>query len=62
MGWQPAAPVKAVRLLERWRFCRDHGWTFAEYDAADAGDIMTAREFDRLLADVERKAIEDAKQ
>lgn len=61
LGMQATAPLKAVKLAERAQFIRDHHWTYAEYDAAHAGDILFQREYEKMVAAAERKALEDAK-
>jgi hypothetical protein len=59
---QHTAPVKALRLAERAQFVKDHpGWTFRDYDEANAGDILFMREFEKMLREAERKALEEAK-
>lgn len=37
--------------LSRFNFCKEFGWTFAEYEAASARDIYTAMEIHRLQSD-----------
>lgn len=50
-GWQSTAPVMATRLFERYMFVKHHsGWTYADYDAAAAGDIALDAEFAKVEA------------
>jgi hypothetical protein len=36
-------------LFERWLFVKEHpGWTYADYDAACAGDIALDAEFAKV--------------
>jgi len=45
-GWQQTAPAAAVRWWERAKFVNEHpGWTYRDYDAADAGDILLDAEY-----------------
>lgn len=63
LGMASAAPRKALRLAERAQFVKDHpGWTFADYDAAAAGDIAFQREYERMRQEAERHALEKARQ
>ena len=49
----------ATRLFERYMFVKHHaGWTYADYDAATAGDIALDAEF----AKVEQAFMEAAKK
>lgn len=58
LGMQSTAPQEALRLYERWQMCKEMGWTFAEYDRAGAGDVLLAREFARIQAEAQKKALE----
>ena len=41
----------AIRLFERYMFVKHHaGWTYADYDAAAAGDIALDAEFGKVEA------------
>ena len=52
-GWQATAPVAAVKAFERYKFVNDHaGWTYRDYDEADAGDILLDQEFTAMLQPV----------
>ena len=36
-------------MFERWLFVKEHpGWTYADYDAASAGDIALDAEFAKV--------------
>lgn len=62
LGQQRTAPAAAIQLAERAQFVKDHpGWTFADYDAAAAGDILFQQEYEKILRECERQAIEKAK-
>ena len=55
------APVKALRWHERHRWIEDHpGWTFADYDAASAADILLHSEYQKMTREAEKKAREKA--
>jgi len=56
LGMARTAPAAVLRKYERWLFCQEHGWTFAEYDAAKASDIQLAHEF----AKIQQAAIKQA--
>ena len=57
-----AAPLRALRWWERHHWVEDHpGWTFADYDAASAGDILLHSEYLKIQREVEKKALEKAK-
>jgi hypothetical protein len=59
-GWQSTAPVMATRLFERYMFVKHHeGWTYADYDAAAAGDIALDAEFAKVEAAFMDKAKKD---
>ena len=50
-GWQSTAPVMATRLFERYLFVKHHsGWTYADYDAAEAGDILLDKEYRSMMS------------
>jgi len=52
-GWQETAPLRAVQWFERAKFIHDHqGWTYRDYDAADAGDILLDRDFHAMLSNL----------
>jgi len=40
-----AVPARAAHLFARAQFCDKTNWTFAEYDAAAAGDIEFQRDY-----------------
>jgi len=53
------APLRAWRWHERHRWIEEHpGWTFADYDAASAGDILLHGEYQKMTHEAERKALE----
>jgi hypothetical protein len=55
-GWQDAAPQKALRLFDRAHFIHEHpGWTYRDYDAAAAGDILFDREYHAMIAPMAEK-------
>ena len=57
------APIKAIRWHERQRWIAEHpGWTFADYDAARAADILLHEEYLKMTREAEKKAAEKAKQ
>lgn len=63
LGMSHTAPKAAVQRAERAQFVREHpGWTFADYDAAAAGDIAFQREYERMRTAAERHALEKAQQ
>jgi hypothetical protein len=42
--------VAAVRWFERAKFVHEHaGWTYRDYDEADAGDILLDGEYLNML-------------
>lgn len=63
LGMSRTAPGPAAKLAERAQFVKDHpGWTFADYDAAAAGDILFQVEYEKMRRGAERKALTDAAQ
>jgi len=56
LGLSHTAPQAALQKYERWLFCKENGWTLAEYDAATASDIALAREFAKIHAAALKKA------
>lgn len=39
-GYADTAPARALRLMKRAQYVNEHpGWTYRDYDAANAGDI-----------------------
>ena len=49
-GWQDTAPEPAVAWLKRVRFVHEHsGWTYRDYDEAEAGDILLDQEYLTLM-------------
>ncbi len=61
MGWTPTAPAQALRLYERWQTVQETGWTYAEYDATRASDLLLAREFAKIQRAAANRAAEKAK-
>lgn len=55
--------MKATQLFERWLFVKEHpGWTYADYDAAHAGDIALDAEFAKIYhAMLEKAKVDGAK-
>jgi hypothetical protein len=50
----------ATRLFERYLFVKQHpGWTYADYDAAAAGDIALDAEFSKVETAFMDKAKKD---
>jgi hypothetical protein len=55
------APAAALRWEQRHRWLADHpAWTFADYDNAAAGDILSHGEYLKMRHEAERKALKDA--
>jgi|WetSurMetagenome_2_1015567.scaffolds.fasta_scaffold359923_2 hypothetical protein len=49
-GYTQSAPVKALRLFERFQFVNAHpAYTYEAYDRAKAADILLDREFTALI-------------
>jgi hypothetical protein len=49
-GWQDTAPLDAIKAFERYQFIQQHpGWTYRDYDEADAGDILLDKDFTAML-------------
>jgi len=45
-GWQETAPQGVIRWFERAQFVHEHvGWTYRDYDEADAADILLDRDY-----------------
>ena len=42
-------PADVADAYQRTWFCREMGWTFAEYDAADYWDVLQAADLLRVL-------------
>lgn len=50
-GWSDTAPAKAVAWFERQKWVDEHqGWTYRDYDEADAGDILLERDYRNMMA------------
>ena len=50
-GWQETAPEKALRWFERAQFIAEHaGWTYRDYDEAEAGDILLDKEYRSMMS------------
>ena len=49
--------MRALRWHARQKWIEDHaGWTFADYDAAAAGDILMHEEYLTMQREAEKKA------
>lgn len=52
-GWSDTAPEKAIRWYERQKWIEEHpGWTFRDYDEADAADILLNRDYRNMLSNL----------
>jgi hypothetical protein len=48
-GWQQTAPLTATRAWQRWLFVRERGWTYEQYDACAAADLLLDAEFSAMV-------------
>lgn len=54
-GWQDTAPAGAVAWFERARFVNEHpGWTYRDYDEAEAGDILLDGEYQTIMSNLRK--------
>lgn len=54
-GWQRTAPATAVAWFERAKFVNEHaGWTYRDYDEAEAGDILLDGDYQTLMRNLTR--------
>jgi len=50
-GWSDTAPVAATAWFERHKWIEEHpGWTYRDYDEAEAGDILLERDYRNMMA------------
>jgi hypothetical protein len=55
-GWTRTAPQSAVKWFERMKFVHDHsGWTFRDYDEADAADILLDHDYHAMMEGLLKK-------
>lgn len=55
------APASALRWEQRHRWIEQHpAWTFADYDNAAAGDILSHTEYMTMRHEAERRALQKA--
>jgi hypothetical protein len=53
-GWSSTAPAAALRWWERAHFVNEHpGWTYRDYDEAEAGDILLDKDYRAMLRNLQ---------